>query len=249
MRRFEGKAAMVTGAGSGIGRATARRLAAEGACVSISDINAAGLAETMALLEGSGHHSQLLDVRQSAACNAAVEAAVAALGKLDILCNVAGIAGLYRLDEVSDEVWERMIGINLSGPFYLSRAAMPHLLRTRGNIVNIASTAALVGQVCNTPYCASKGGLNLLTKALAVEFAKQGVRVNAVCPGGVSTPLTHHVRIPQDVDGELFGRLSSLVQPMGEPEEIAAAVAYLACDEARFVTGESLTIDGGQTVS
>ena len=175
MRRFEGKAAMVTGAGSGIGRATARRLAAEGACVSISDINAAGLAETMALLEGSGHHSQLLDVRQSAACNAAVEAAVAALGKLDILCNVAGIAGLYRLDEVSDEVWERMIGINLSGPFYLSRAAMPHLLRTRGNIVNIASTAALVGQVCNTPYCASKGGLNLLTKALAVEFAKQGV--------------------------------------------------------------------------
>ncbi len=249
MRRFEGKAAMVTGAGSGIGRATARRLAAEGARVSISDINAAGLAETMTLLEGTGHHSQLLDVQQSVACNAAVEAAVAALGKLDVLCNIAGVAGLYRLDEVSDEVWERMIGINLSGPFYMSRAAMPHLLRTRGNIVNIASTAALVGQVCNTPYCASKGGLNLLTKALAVEFAKQGVRVNAVCPGGVSTPLTHNVRIPQDVDGELFGRLSSLVQPMGEPGEIAAAVAYLACDEARFVTGESLTIDGGQTVS
>ncbi len=249
MRRFEGKAAMVTGAGSGIGRATARRLAAEGARVSASDINAEGLAQTMALLEGSGHHSQILDVSRSAACTAAVEASVAALGKLDVLCNVAGIAGLYRLEEISDELWERMIGINLSGPFYLSRAAMPHLLKTRGNIVNIASTAALVGQVYNAPYCASKGGLNLMSKALAVEFSKQGVRVNAVCPGSVRTPLTQGIHIPRDPDVMLFGRLSPLVEPAGEPEEIAAAVAYLASDEARFVTGESFTIDGGQTVS
>lgn len=249
MRRFEGKVVMVTGAGSGIGRATACRLASEGARISASDINAAGLAETMALLAGEGHHSQLLDVSQAAACSAAVEAAVAACGRLDVLCNVAGIAGAYRLEEITDELWARMIGINLSGPFYMSRAAMPHLLKTRGNIVNIASTAALVGQVYNAPYCASKGGLNLLSKALAVEFSKQGVRVNAVCPGGVRTALTQGFRVPENPDGELFARLSSLVQPMAEPEEIAGAVAYLASDEARFVTGESLTIDGGQTVS
>ncbi len=249
MRRFEGKVVMVTGAGSGIGRATACRLASEGARISASDINAAGLAETMALLAGEGHHSQRLDVSQAAACSAAVEAAVAACGRLDVLCNVAGIAGAYRLEEITDELWARMIGINLSGPFYMSRAAMPHLLKTRGNIVNIASTAALVGQVYNAPYCASKGGLNLLSKALAVEFSKQGVRVNAVCPGGVRTALTQGFRVPENPDGELFARLSSLVQPMAEPEEIAGAVAYLASDEARFVTGESLTIDGGQTVS
>lgn len=249
MRRFEGKVVMVTGAGSGIGRATARRFAAEGARVSASDINAKGLEETMGSLEGSGHHSQILDVSQSAACSAAVEATVAACGRLDVLCNVAGIAGAYRLDEISDALWERMLGINLSGPFFMARAAMPHLLQTRGNIVNIASTAALVGQVYNAPYCASKGGLNMLTKALAVEFAKQGVRVNAVCPGAVHTALTEGFRVPENPDLELFSRLSPLVQPMAEPEEIAAAVAYLASDEARFMTGESLTIDGAQTVS
>jgi meso-butanediol dehydrogenase/(S,S)-butanediol dehydrogenase/diacetyl reductase len=249
MRRFEGKVVMVTGAGSGIGRATAARFASEGARVSASDVNADGLAGTMDMLEGSGHHSQILDVAQAQACRDAVAATVTACGRLDVLCNIAGFAGAYHLHEVTDELWHSMIAVNLSGVFFMCQAAMPHLLETKGNIVNMASSAAIVGQVYNTAYCASKGGVNLLTKALAVEFASRGVRVNAVCPGGVNTPLTKNFRVPENPDLALFSRLSSLVQPMAEAGEIAGAVAYLASAEARFITGDSLTIDGGQTVS
>ena len=249
MRRFDGKVVMVTGAGSGIGRATALRFASEGARVSASDVNAEGLAATMGMLDGAGHHSRVVDVSQAQACRDAVAATVADCGRLDVLCNIAGFAGAYHLHEVTDEFWQRMIAVNLSGVFFMCQAAMPHLLQTKGKIVNMASSAAIVGQVYNAAYCASKGGVNMLTKALAVEFASRGVRVNAVCPGGVNTALTQSFRVPENPDLALFSRLSSLVQPMAEPEEIAGAVAYLASDEARFVTGESLTIDGGQTVS
>lgn len=249
MRRFNGKVVMVTGAGSGIGRATAVRFASEGARVSASDVNAEGLAATMGMLEGQGHHSQILDVSQAQACRDAVAATVAECGRLDVLCNIAGFAGAYHLHEVTDELWQRMIAVNLSGVFFMCQAAMPHLLETRGNIVNMASSAALVGQVYNSVYCASKGGVNLLTKALAVEFATRGVRVNAVCPGAVNTPLSKNFRMPENPELAVFGRLMPLVQPSAEPEEVAGAVAYLASDEARFITGDSLTIDGGQTAS
>ncbi|MBP6481216.1 MAG: SDR family oxidoreductase [Pseudomonadales bacterium] len=249
MRRFDGKVVMVTGAGSGIGRATALRFASEGARVSASDVNAEGLAATMGMLDGAGHHSRVVDVSQAQACRDAVAATVADCGRLDVLCNIAGFAGAYHLHEVTDEFWQRMIAVNLSGVFFMCQAAMPHLLQTKGNIVNMASSAAIVGQVYNAAYCASKGGVNMLTKALAVEFASRGVRVNAVCPGGVNTALTQSFRVPENPDLALFSRLSSLVQPMAEPGEIAGAVAYLASDEARFITGDSLTIDGGQTAS
>lgn len=249
MRRFDGKVVMVTGAGSGIGRATALRFASEGARVSASDVNAEGLAATMGMLDGAGHHSRVVDVSQAQACRDAVAATVADCGRLDVLCNIAGFAGAYHLHEVTDEFWQRMIAVNLSGVFFMCQAAMPHLLETKGNIVNMASSAAIVGQVYNAAYCASKGGVNMLTKALAVEFASRGVRVNAVCPGGVNTALTQSFRVPENPDLALFSRLSSLVQPMAEPGEIAGAVAYLASDEARFITGDSLTIDGGQTAS
>lgn len=249
MRRFDGKVVMVTGAGSGIGRATALRFASEGARVSASDVNAGGLAETMGMLDGQGHHSQVLDVSQAQACRDAVAATVAGCGRLDVLCNIAGFAGAYHLHEVTDEFWQRMIAVNLSGVFFMCQAAMPHLLETRGNIVNMASSAAIVGQIYNSVYCASKGGVNLLTKALAVEFATRGVRVNAVCPGAVNTPLSKNFRMPENPELAVFGRLMPLAQPSAEPEEVAGAVAYLASDEARFITGDSLTIDGGQTVS
>jgi len=249
MRRFNGKVVMVTGAGSGIGRATALRFASEGARVSASDVNAEGLAATMGMLDGAGHHSRVVDVSQAQACRDAVAATVAECGRLDVLCNIAGFAGAYHLHEVTDEFWQRMIAVNLSGVFFMCQAAMPHLLQTKGNMVNMASSAAIVGQVYNAAYCASKGGVNMLTKALAVEFASRGVRVNAVCPGGVNTALTQSFRVPENPDLALFSRLSSLVQPMAEPGEIAGAVAYLASDEARFITGDSLTIDGGQTAS
>jgi meso-butanediol dehydrogenase/(S,S)-butanediol dehydrogenase/diacetyl reductase len=248
MHRFPNKTVMITGAASGIGRATAQRFAAEGAQVAISDMNATGLEESLASLEGSGHHAMALDVSDPAACRAAVAGVVAQFGRLDVLCNVAGIAFLKHLADVSDADWHRMIGVNLSGTFFLCQAAMPHLLESKGNIVNIASTAALGGQAYNAAYCASKGGVLMLTKALAVEFAARGVRVNAVCPGGVNTPLAAGIRMPEGADPHLVSKLFPLIDS-ADPAEIAGAVAYLASDEARFITGEGLVIDGGQTAS
>ena len=248
MERFIGKVAMVTGAGSGIGRATAQRLAAEGARLAISDMNPQGLAETLATLPGEGHHSQVFDVSLPSACRGAVQAAREHFGRLDVLCNIAGFAKANHLADISDEDWQRMVAVNLSGVFFLCQAAMPHLLETRGCIVNMASSAALVGQAYNTSYCATKGGVMMLSKALAVEFAGRGVRVNAICPGAVNTPLAATFKLPDNADMTLVGRLSPLTA-QAEPEEIAAAIAYLACDEARFVTGEALSIDGGQTAS
>jgi len=248
MRRFEGKTALITGAGSGIGRATAVRLAAEGARVSLADINAAGLQQTLELLAGDGHQVQTLDVSNADACRAGVESAVQALCQLDMLCNIAGFAGAKHLADITDDDWNRMIGVNLSGVFFMCQAAMPHLLKTTGCIVNMASTAAIVGQAYNSVYCASKGGVLLLTKALAVEFAGRGVRVNAVCPGAVKTPLSANFKTPEGADMNLMGRLMPLLAH-SEPEEIAAAVAYLCSAEARFITGEGLVIDGAQTAS
>lgn len=250
MRRFENKVAMITGAGSGIGRATALRLASEGARLAISDINPAGLEETLALLPGAAemHRASPLDVSDPGACRAAVADAAGHFGSLDVLCNIAGFAKPQRLGEVSDDDWQRMISVNLSSVFFLCQAAMPHLVATRGAIVNMASSAGLVGQIYNSVYCASKGGVVLLSKALAVEFASSGVRVNAVCPGGVKTPLSAGFKLPENADMNVAGRLWPLMEA-AEPEEIAAAVAYLASDEARFVTGEAFAIDGGQTAS
>ena len=140
-----------------------------------------------------------------------------------------------------------MIGVNLSSVFYLSQAAMPHLIETKGNIVNMASTAGLQGQAYNAIYCAAKFGVVALTKSNAQEFARRGVRVNAVCPGGVLTPLLAATRMPEGADPEIFGRLMPLL-PLAEPGEIATAVAYLASDDARYITGHTLTLDGGQTI-
>jgi len=246
-RRFEDKVALITGAGSGIGRATALRLATEGDSVYLADINADALAETAALLPSSApREAGVADVAKSDQCQRLVEDCVKAFGKLDVLCNIAGIAPCQHFVDISDEQWDRVVGINLSGVFYLCRAAMPHLVASRGNIVNMSSSAGRTGQAYNTAYCATKAGVLMLSKALAVEFAASGVRVNAVCPGGVTTPLTQAFRPPEQADMNLFMRLNPLL-PMAAPEEIAGAVAYLASDEARFVTGADFAIDGGQT--
>jgi meso-butanediol dehydrogenase/(S,S)-butanediol dehydrogenase/diacetyl reductase len=249
MRRFEDKTALVTGAASGIGRASALRLAAEGARVWLADVDAAALATTAEAVREAGGTAatRVLDVRDPAACRAAVDAAAAELGRLDALCNVAGIGVYDHATRVSVEDWNRVIAVNLSGTFFMSQAALPHLLETRGNIVNLASSAGVTGVAYASAYCASKGGVVLLTRSLAVEFAHRGVRVNCVCPGGVDTPLTRAFRAPEAARGELLARMSSLSGRMAKPEEIAAAVAYLASDEARYVTGAVFSIDGGQT--
>lgn len=247
--RFEGKVALVTGAGSGIGRASALRLGEEGARIFACDIDAGALEN----LAGDAKAREIrvdtcvLDVSDGEACRAAVQQAVDGCGRLDVLCNIAGISQLDLLENLGHELWNRMIAVNLSSVFYLSQAAMPHLVASRGNIVNMASTAGIQGQAYNAIYCAAKHGVVGLTRSMAQEFARRGVRVNAVCPGGVVTPLLRATRMPEGADPDLFARLMPLL-PLGQPEEVATAVAYLASDEARYITGHTLTLDGGQTI-
>lgn len=248
MRRFDSRSALVTGAASGIGRATALRLAAEGAQVFACDLDAPALDATVAAIAGAGGTAVAhpFDVADRAACRAAVAACVARFGKLDLLCNVAGILCWGHAAEISAADWDRTLAVNLSGVFFLSQAAIPHLLETRGTIVNMASTAGLKGQAYTLPYSATKAAVISMTKCLALEYAKRGLRVVALAPGGVETPLIARTRYPDDADRSQIAKLMPLV-PLAQPEEIAAAVAYLASDEARYVNGAVLAIDGGQT--
>ncbi len=248
MNRFTGKVALVTGAASGIGRATALRLAGEGARVFATDINETGLAEAVAAIAAGGGEAaaQRLDVADPAACRGAVAAAVARFGRLDVLCNVAGILQWGHVTDISEADWNRIVAINLSSVFFLSQAAIPHLLATQGVIVNMASAAAVRGQAYTSPYCATKAAVVALTKSMAVEYAQRGLRVVALAPGGVKTALATNVIFPDGFDPALIQRMMPLTE-MAEPEEIAAAVAYLASPEARYVNGALLSIDGAQT--
>lgn len=248
MKRFEGKVALVTGGASGIGRASAQRLAAEGAKVMLGDINKPGLEETAKAIQEAGGKAAIyvFDVSDADACRSCVSATIEEFGQLDVLCNIAGTVTLKHFEEITDEYWNRIVGINLSGVFFMSKAAIPHLIKTKGNIINMGSTASLVGQVYNAHYCATKAGVLMLSKSMAIEFAGRGVRVNAICPGGVNTPLIENFEMPEGADMDLVTKLFSLVE-QAEPEEIATAVAYLASSEARYVTGIAFPIDGGQT--
>ncbi len=247
--RLAEKVALVTGAASGIGEATARRLAAEGARVWCADLDAAGCGRTAEAIRAAGGEAvaQRCDVTDPGTCAATVAGAVEAFGRLDVLCNVAGVALYNHATEVSDADWSRILAVNLSGVFYMCRAAIPHLLESRGNVVNLASAAGLVGVAYASAYCASKGGVVMLTRSLAVEYAHRGLRVNCVCPGGVDTPMARGFAPPPDAKSGLIKRMMGLTEfPLARPEEIAAVVAHLASDEARFVTGAAWSIDGGQ---
>ncbi len=248
MRRFEGKNAIVSGAASGIGRATALRLAAEGArvlCVDIDESGATSTANEAANQYDANATAAALNVADAAACKRTIDAAVEQFGTLDVLCNIAGIGVYGDSSQLAIEDWDRLIAVNLSGTFYMSQAAIPHLLASHGNIVNMASAAGLVGTAYAAGYAASKGGVVLLTRSLAVEFGRKGIRVNCVCPGGVDTPLSHSVTFPDDLDEKLLHRMQ-LVDRLARPEEIAAMIAYVASDEAKYVNGAALSIDGGQ---
>jgi NAD(P)-dependent dehydrogenase (short-subunit alcohol dehydrogenase family) len=248
MPRFDGKVALITGAGSGMGRAVALRLAREGARVFGIDVGAAGLAEAAKLVAEAGGEIRtgLHDVSRREDCFAAVGACVAAFGRLDVLANVAGILRVAHATEMAQGDWDQVLGVNLSGPFFMSQAALPHLLRSRGNIVNVASNAALMGQAYTAAYCASKAGLVSLTKSLAMEYVKQGIRINCVCPAGTRTALTASAKFPSDVDPQLLMRYSGF-RGMSEPEEIAAVIAFVASDEASAMHGSIVQADQGVT--
>lgn len=242
--RFEGKNILVTGAASGIGRATAIRLAAEGANVTIGDINQAGLQETAAMMQGSPR-IQPFDASDFDSCRALVSAA--AVNGLDVLCNISGMLKWGPSTEFSAEDFERILRINTTSVFVLCQAALPHLIKSKGNIVNTASTAALQGIPYTIAYSASKHGVAAITKGLAIEFAAKGVRVNAICPGHVNTPMGNAAPPPGDVNWDLVMRNApKLENGTCEPEDIAGLFAYLASDDARKITGALFTIDGGQ---
>jgi NAD(P)-dependent dehydrogenase (short-subunit alcohol dehydrogenase family) len=246
MSRFDGKVALVTGAAAGMGRATCVRLASEGAQVLGLDVNASGLAETESAIKEAGGRieTRVCDVSQRAECFAAVEACVGSYGRLDVLANVAGILRLVHAHEMSEEEWNRVIAVNLSGPFFLIQAAIPHLIESGGNIVNVASNAGLMGQSYAAAYCSSKAGLINMTRALAVEYFKKGIRVNAIAPGGTDTEMHRGVVVPEGADIKLMLR-GTVPRPNSPPEDIAAAIAYVASDDARSVHGAVLSVDNG----
>lgn len=248
--RFENKVAVVTGAASGIGRAVALRFAREGAQVMMGDLNMEGLEET-ARLAGSRTSFERLDVTDPDACDRFVASAVDRFGGLDILCNIAGVLEMMALADMTPDRWSRVMAVNVNGVAFMTRAAMPHLLKTRGNVVNLASAAGLVGVPFNSAYCASKHAVIGLTRSLALEFANAGVRINAVCPGGVDTPMIAGPP-PAGVDFGLVLRGSAAWLDNGalcDPADIADAVAFLASPEAKRITGIAFPVDGGQTAA
>ncbi len=197
MIEMSGKAALVTGAASGLGRATALRLAEAGAQLCLIDVSADGLAETAGLAGDAEVLVHQADLSDAEACAPAVAAAVARFGRLDALCNIAGIIKFANSHEMPRELWDRTIAINLTAPFLLSQAAIPHLLESNGAIVNCASTAAFVGEAYAAAYCASKAGLVQMTKAMAMEYVRKPIRINAVAPGGMMTNIASGMTMPR----------------------------------------------------
>ncbi len=245
--RYQDKVVIVTGAASGIGRATAVRLASEGAKVVCADINAEGAQATVDILTDGTHMAVGFDAGEAAACRQVVATTTQWAGKLDMLCNIAGIMAWGPVARFSEDDFDRVLRINLSSLYYLSKAAIPALIEARGNIVNMSSAAGLVGIAYNSAYCASKAGVIAMTKSMAIEFAASGLRVNAICPTGVKTPMTGTLDWPDDMDPALLMRNSSKMGDMIDPEDVAAAVAYLGSEDARYVTGVALPVDGAQT--
>jgi NAD(P)-dependent dehydrogenase (short-subunit alcohol dehydrogenase family) len=249
MRRFEGKVAVVTGAGSGIGEATALRLGDEGAAVACLDIAADRAEQTAAAIVDAGGKSTAVavNVGDKASVTAAIEQVAGQLGSPHVLCNIAGIGWFAHSHEQPLEDWERIIGVNLTGTFLMSQAVIPRMLETGGVIVNTASNAGLMGQKYSAAYCASKGGVVMLTKALSNEYIDKGIRINAVAPGGVETPIMHSFgTLPEGADTKFFRKIMSPLG-MAKPAELASLFAYIASDEARYMTGAIVSMDGGLT--
>jgi 2-hydroxycyclohexanecarboxyl-CoA dehydrogenase len=244
--RLEGRIALVTGGASGIGAATVRRLAAEGARVAVGDVNEEGALAIAGELDGQGVH---MDVSDVASVNAAVAAVEEALGPIDVLVNNAGTDLFSFFVKTDPGLWDFVLGVNLRGTLAVTHAVLPGMQeRRRGAIVNVASEAGRVGSQGSAVYSAAKAGVIGFTKAIAREAARYGVRVNAVAPGPIETPL---LNAAPAVYGEVGERLkqgmidATQLKRAGEPEEVAAAIAFLASEDASYVTGQTLNVSGG----
>ncbi|MDH6125536.1 SDR family NAD(P)-dependent oxidoreductase [Kitasatospora sp. GP82] len=264
MNRFEGRRALITGAGSGIGQATARRMLQEGGTVVAADVAESGLTATreLALADGTADRllTKVLDISDEASVKTGVAEAVGELGGLDALVNAAGILRSAHTEQTTLDFWNRVLAVNLTGTFLMTRESLPALLSTgRGVVVNFSSTSASFAHPYMAAYAASKGGIQSFTHAIALEYAKQGLRAVCVAPGSISSGMTdasgasgqnRGPGIPGDADMSLFAKLSPALRAgnaygFAGPETVAAVVAMLASDDGAFVTGTEIRIDGG----
>ena len=240
---LQGKVALVTGASSGLGADTARLFSRHGATVFGIGRDTARLAEVFADVPNGSYAS--VDVASAPACRDAVAQCVREFGGLDVLVNVAGQHQMRRTETMSDEDWAHDLAVNLNGPFFLCRAALPHLLERGGNIVNVGSIAGVEGQAYSAGYCAAKHGLVGLTRALAVEYTVDRLRVNAICPGGMLTPQLEHFSPPENPNYDLIMRTAS-PRGMMQPLDVANVIAFLASDAAAAVHGAVYRVDNGK---
>ena len=250
--RVENRVAIVTGAGSGIGQASAIRLAEEGAIVICADINGESVNATVKQIIDSGLKAEgwSIDISDSQACTELVDSTAAKFGSIDILVNNAGVNLPGVFHEVTNETIDRTLNVNVKGAMFLTRAALPHMLKNqRGSIVNMSSVNGLVSEPYLSVYSASKGAIVMFTRGIALDYAKTGIRCNAICPGWVDTPINHaHAKMLGGLD-HVYKTIDSF-QPIGRPgtsREIANVVLFLASDESSFMTGSIVSADGGMT--
>lgn len=256
--KLVGKVAVVTGAASGIGRAIALRYAQEGAIVHIADVNATGGEETVAMIQAAGGEAafSLCDVGDPEQVRTTIDGAASTSGRLDIVVNVAGVGGGGKpAEDIAIEDWQRTIAVNLGGPFYGCKFAIPHLRKQGGGaLINISSVYGIIAAPRVAPYSASKGGVIMLTKQLAVDYSHENIRVNCICPGYVDTDLGgRRARMsPEDAAKAHAAReAKAAMQPIGrqaQPEEMAGAAVFLASDDASFVVGSIMVVDGGESI-
>lgn len=244
----ERRVALITGGARGLGRAVGEALAANGVALFLVDILADRLASTKAELSAQGITVKTFtaDIAERAQCIAAVDAAIAAYGQIDILCNVAAIVRFNHATDVPEAEYDRIMAINAAAPFWFCQAVIPHLLKTKGNIVNIASQAGLMGCPYIVPYAASKGAVIQMTKSLAMEYMDAPIRINAVCPGSMATEIGEGNTLPDGIDMAKLQRYSGQ-RPPTQASEVAALVAFVASPAASAVQGAILTADGGVT--
>jgi NAD(P)-dependent dehydrogenase (short-subunit alcohol dehydrogenase family) len=245
---FKGKAVLVTGAGSGLGRATALRMGSLGAELSLVDVNAENLERVAEEIRSGGGSAviQTLDLAERSNCALAVDNAVERFGRLNVLCNIAGIAAADHFTDVTPERFDRVMAVNLAAPFFLAQRAVPHLLETSGTIVNCCSSAAYIAHAYMTVYAASKAAMVSLTKSLAIEYGRKPLRVCGVAPAGMMTNLTATLKFPEDADWTLIQRFSGL-REMTPVEEVAEMITWMASDRGGPFHGVVVQMDAGST--